>query len=132
MPSEVSENDLRRVDCPMEIIDAFKALSKDNTNCLIETCGILAGYEADGILTISTLIIPSQEADTHTCCMVDEEELFNVQLKEGVNTLGWIHTHPQFDLFLSAVDLHNQHAYQSQLKEAVAIVTSPIVEEPGF
>jgi len=47
-------------------------------------------------------------------------------------TLGWIHTHPQYDLFLSAVDLHNQIAYQMQLPEAIAIVSSPIVSKPGY
>ena len=64
--------------------------------------------------------------------MVDEMQIFKVQAKENLMTLGWIHTHPQFDLFLSSVDLHNQQAYQSQLKEAVAIVVSPVVVEPGF
>lgn len=41
-------------------------------------------------------------------------------------TIGWIHTHPQFDIFLSSVDLHNQLGYQQQLSEALAIVYSPI------
>lgn len=44
-------------------------------------------------------------------------------------TIGWIHTHPQYDLFLSSVDLHNQLGYQSQLPEAIAIVYSPIKQE---
>lgn len=28
--------------------------------------------------------------------MVDEVELFEVQIEKSVMTLGWIHTHPQF------------------------------------
>lgn len=47
-------------------------------------------------------------------------------------TLGWIHTHPEFDVFLSSVDLHNQMGYQLQLPEAIAIVYSPIAAKPGF
>ena len=47
-------------------------------------------------------------------------------MKYDVITVGWIHTHPGFDLFLSAVDLHNQLGYQQQLSEAIAIVYSPI------
>jgi STAM-binding protein len=39
--------------------------------------------------------------------------------------LGWIHTHPQHALFLSAVDLHTQSNYQALLPEAVAIVWAP-------
>ena len=53
-------------------------------------------------------------------------------MEHNVITLGWIHTHPQFDLFLSSVDLHNQLGYQLQLPEAVAIVYSPIVPKPQF
>lgn len=36
-----------------------------------------------------------------------EVELFESQISNSVMTMGWIHTHPQFDLFLSSVDLHN-------------------------
>jgi STAM-binding protein len=61
-----------------------------------------------------------------------EIELFEAQINNSVMTLGWIHTHPQFSLFLSSVDLHNQHAYQMQLSEAIAIVCSPIVSYPGY
>ena len=53
-------------------------------------------------------------------------------MEHNLLTLGWIHTHPQFDIFLSSVDLHNQLGYQQQLAEAIAIVYSPIVEKPGF
>lgn len=64
--------------------------------------------------------------------MDDEVELFECQIAEGLMTIGWIHTHPQFDLFLSSVDLHNQFGYQMQLPEAIAIVYSPIVPQPGY
>lgn len=64
--------------------------------------------------------------------MTDEISTFEAQIKYNILTLGWIHTHPQFDVFLSSVDLHNQLGYQSQLKEAIAIVYSPIVQKPGF
>mmetsp|Transcript_106532 Transcript_106532/g.147511 ORF Transcript_106532/g.147511 Transcript_106532/m.147511 type:complete len:106 (+) Transcript_106532:994-1311(+) len=66
--------------------------------------------------------------------MTDEIELFETQIKEEVMTIGWIHTHPQFDLFLSSVDLHNQLGYQMQLSEAIAIVYSPKrdVPHPGY
>ena len=64
--------------------------------------------------------------------MTDELQLFEAQMKYELITIGWIHTHPQFDLFLSSVDLHNQLGYQMQLKEAIAIVHSPIVGKPSF
>jgi len=70
---------LRKVNCPIEVIDAFKQLSDANTNNKIETCGILAGYEdTENNLVITTLIIPSQEGDHATCMMLDEMEMFKV------------------------------------------------------
>jgi proteasome lid subunit RPN8/RPN11 len=38
--------------------------------------------------------------------------------------LGWIHTHPAYDVFLSSVDMHNQYEYQNMLPEVLAIVCS--------
>ena len=38
--------------------------------------------------------------------------------------VGWIHTHPAYDVFLSSVDMHNQYEYQKMLKEFIAIVCS--------
>jgi proteasome lid subunit RPN8/RPN11 len=38
--------------------------------------------------------------------------------------LGWIHTHPDYNAFLSSVDMHNQFLYQCLLPEALAIVVS--------
>jgi proteasome lid subunit RPN8/RPN11 len=38
--------------------------------------------------------------------------------------LGWIHTHPDYQAFLSSVDMHNQYLYQSLLPEALALVVS--------
>jgi len=55
-----SRKSLRKVICPIELIDAFKNASASNTNNLIETCGILAGYEdSENNFVVNTLIIPS-------------------------------------------------------------------------
>ena len=36
------------------------------------------------------------------------EDVWDVHDKEGIIFLGWIHTHPEYDVFLSSVDMHNQ------------------------
>jgi STAM-binding protein len=64
--------------------------------------------------------------------MTDEMELFEVQMAESIITIGWIHTHPQYDVFLSSIDLHNQLGYQAQLNEAIAIVYSPCIGQPPY
>ena len=57
--------------------------------------------------------------------MIDEDQLFDFQMKHDLITLGWIHTHPTQSCFLSSVDLHTQLGYQLMLPEAVAIVMAP-------
>ena len=107
-------------------MEEFIRRAQLNTQNKIETCGILAGKKRGESYVITTLIIPKQEGKQDMCHMTDEIELFQTQIDLNVETLGWIHTHPQFNLFLSSVDLHNQLGYQLQLKEAIAIVYSPI------
>ena len=38
--------------------------------------------------------------------------------------LGWVHTHPDYNAFLSSVDMHNHYLYQCMMPESVAIVVS--------
>lgn len=100
--------------CPIDVVAAFLKIAHPNTFRKVETCAILAGIEREGSLVINTLIVPPQTGKQDQCCMTDdgEIELFEAQISNSVMTLGWIHTHPQYDLFLSSVDLHNQFAYQ--------------------
>ena len=42
--------------------------------------------------------------------------------------LGWIHTHPDYNAFLSSVDLHNHYLYQCMMAESIAIVVSGRVQ----
>jgi STAM-binding protein len=46
---------------------------------------------------------------------------FLSDFRNDLVTLGWIHTHPSQDCFLSSVDLHTQFSYQIMIPESVAI-----------
>lgn len=84
-----------------------------NTQKKIETLALLTGKEVNGEYHITHLLIPQQTGKQDMCIMQDEMGLFEAQLQHELMTLGWIHTHPQFDIFLSSVDMHNQLGYQS-------------------
>uniref|UniRef100_A0A0D9V1A8 MPN domain-containing protein n=1 Tax=Leersia perrieri TaxID=77586 RepID=A0A0D9V1A8_9ORYZ len=89
---------------PVTLMECFLRVAEANTANNLETCGILAG----------TL-----------CQATNEEEIFEVQDKGSLFTLGWIHTHPTQTCFLSSIDLHNHYSYQVMLPEAIAIVMAP-------
>lgn len=60
----------------------------------IETCGILAGHEdlhGGGGYTVTHLVIPSQRAGADFCEMLNEDQLLEFCLREGLITLGWVH-----------------------------------------
>lgn len=127
---------LRRLLLPATLLETFAQLAAANTVLPprgIETCGILAGYEApaDGaaaprpLLVVTHLIVPKQRGGADQCEMTDEDELLAYCLREGLITLGWVHVHPSQDCFLSSLDQHTHGALQSMLPEAVAVVLAP-------
>jgi len=121
--------ELRRVIISPDLPAKFQQIAAANTRRKIETCGVLAGRLHRGTFTVTTLIIPSQTGTSDTCNTLDEDRLFTYQDANDVITLGWIHTHPTQDCFLSSVDLHTQFAYQVMMDEAIAIVVAPTAAE---
>ncbi|CAM0902353.1 unnamed protein product [Alopecurus aequalis] len=110
---------------PVALMESFLRLAEANTASNLETCGILAGYLKKRTFYVTTLIIPKQTSTSDSCQATNEEEIFEVQDKSSLFTLGWIHTHPTQTCFLSSIDLHNHYSYQVMLPEAVAIVMAP-------
>jgi len=114
------------------ILGDFMQLVRANTSRGIETCGILTGKlvqpsHANDLhrFVVTHIVLPRQNSTRNTCEMIDEDQLFDYQMKNDLITLGWIHTHPTQSCFLSSVDLHTHLGYQLMLPEAVAIVMSP-------
>ncbi|CAI5733072.1 unnamed protein product [Peronospora destructor] len=126
--ANLTSGKIRTLEIPAGIIAQFTLLAAPNTNKPpygIETCGILAGILHDQKLVITTLIIPKQDGSSDMCTMTNEEELYDFCFSNELLTLGWIHTHPKQDCFLSSVDVHTQCGFQSILPEAVAVVVAP-------
>lgn len=120
-----------RPESPMELhistnmMDTFMRLAKSNTKKNLETCGILAGSLKNRKFYVTALIIPKQESTSDSCQATNEEEIFEVQDKQSLFPLGWIHTHPTQSCFMSSIDVHTHYSYQVMLPEAVAIVMAP-------
>jgi STAM-binding protein len=121
--------EVRQVLISPDLPEEFRRIAAANTARSVETCGVLAGRLHRGSFTVTTLIIPSQTGTADTCNTLDEDRLFTYQDANDVITLGWIHTHPTQDCFLSSVDLHTQFAYQVMMDEAIAIVVAPTAAE---
>ncbi|CAL4976151.1 unnamed protein product [Urochloa decumbens] len=110
---------------PVALMECFLRVAEANTAKNLETCGILAGTLKKRTFYVTTLIIPKQKSTSDSCQATNEEEIFEVQDKGSLLSLGWIHTHPTQTCFLSSIDLHNHYAYQIMLPEAIAIVMAP-------
>ncbi|KAL5726088.1 ubiquitinyl hydrolase 1 [Ranunculus cassubicifolius] len=125
------QDELARTNTPLQLhistamMENFMRLAKSNTSKNLETCGILAGSLKDRKFFVTTLIIPKQEGTSDSCQATNEEEIFEVQDKNSLFPLGWIHTHPTQSCFMSSIDIHTHYSYQVMLPEAVAIVMAP-------
>jgi proteasome lid subunit RPN8/RPN11 len=115
----------KRILIPNDLVTKFTNLFDHNTKRGIESCGILSGKIKGGKLITTHLVIPKQIGTYTTCHSVDEIDVFNFHTHNELLPLGWIHTHPDFDCFLSSVDLHMQLGYQLILPEAISIVVAP-------
>lgn len=116
---------LRTVVVPETLFSRFLHMCRWNTEKNIETCAILAGKFSKNQLMISHLLVPKQSGTADSCFTESEEEVLEYQDVYGLDTIGWVHTHPSQTAFMSSVDLHTHCSYQLMLPEAVAIVCSP-------
>lgn len=123
---------LRMVVLPARLMRTFLALAQQNTQCNVETCGILAGKLHRDQLIVTHLLVPKQTGTADSCTTKNEEEIFDYQDQHDLITLGWIHTHPSQTSFLSSVDLHTHCSYQRMMPEAIAVVCAPRYNETGF
>lgn len=130
-PAKSSEDGIRtscsyqHLHIPVRMMEEFLRVAQKNTAKNLETCAVLAGSLKNRVFHITTLIIPKQESTSDSCQTLNEEEIFEVQDRQSLFTLGWIHTHPTQTCFMSSVDLHTHYSYQVMLPEAVAIVMAP-------
>ncbi|CAN4106360.1 unnamed protein product [Withania somnifera] len=120
-----SSNSYQHLHVPVRLMEEFLRLARENTAKNLETCGVLAGSLKNRVFHITTLIVPKQESTSDSCQTLNEEEIFDIQDKQSLFPLGWIHTHPSQTCFMSSVDLHTHYSYQIMLPEAIAIVMAP-------
>ncbi|KAL2342477.1 hypothetical protein Fmac_003762 [Flemingia macrophylla] len=129
--TEIPSDSVVHAESPLQLhistsmMESFMKVAKSNTDKNLETCGILAGLLKNRKFYITALIIPKQEATSSSCQATNEEEIFEVQDKQSLFPLGWIHTHPTQSCFMSSIDVHTHYSYQIMLPEAVAIVMAP-------
>jgi len=131
-PQLSNNSSMRPVQVPQDLIPTFLRIAKSNSDRGIETLGTLGGSLRNNRLVISHLVIPRQTGKSDSCTMEGLEDVWDVHDRENIIFLGWIHTHPEYDVFLSSVDMHNQYEWQHMLPEALAIVCSIKFDKTGF
>lgn len=82
--------------------------------------------KTEPMVVVNGLFIPKQQADqTNVWEAADSDPPFQMvefmQESESV-VVGWIHSHPTFEAFLSSIDMHTQYSLQKDLPQAFAIV----------
>ncbi|KAJ4842929.1 AMSH-like ubiquitin thioesterase 2 [Turnera subulata] len=107
----VALNSLQDVHISARLMEDFLELARENTDKDLETCGILCAF---------------------LCEAIREEEFFAIQNERSLFPVGWIHTHPSQNCFMSSIDLHTHYSYQAMVPEAFAIVIAPTDTSRGY
>ena len=97
-----------------------------------EVAGLLIGKfeKKQDILEIWDAISGNQKSSS-AFVYLDEEVMaatfeWLTRERPGLSIVGWYHSHPGFDLFLSTIDIETQKRYQMMFPKAVAMVIDPL------
>lgn len=84
------------------------------------------GKNKKSVVHVSGMFLPKQESNQWSVWEPKDAEIPHQMLQHmqesETNVVGWIHSHPTFESFLSSVDLHSQFQLQSGFKLAFAVV----------
>lgn len=121
-----------------DVLDKIHEHGRDNES--VEVCGVLVGNvytDAIGPYLYITNMIKGDAASSHAAQVTFTAETWqhiqDVMDREhpGEKIVGWYHTHPGFDIFLSGMDLFIQDNFFN-LPWQVAFVYDPIGENEGL
>lgn len=95
----------------------------------VEVAGLLLGKETRGIVEVWDAVTGPQEGHAGYVKLNEEvmaivaEKLMTLGL--DIYIVGWYHSHPGYGLFLSAIDVRTQLAYQALYPKSIALVIDP-------
>ena len=111
--SAAAPNGLRPLHIPKTVTDEFLKAAHANTATNIETGAWLFGSLTDWGLVVNMIVIPPQTGFRDHFVQSDHDDDVLVRYSEmGLLPLGWIHTHPVWDSYLSGIDMHMQLSFQ--------------------
>eukprot|EP01084_Bolivina_argentea_P308861 534170_1 len=126
------------ISIPQNVINDFQTqFAFDDLQSNIETAALLFAPKIpkNNVYTVSHVVIPKQSGDANSCVISNEEEInYSVDCNNMV-CVGWVHTHPRQNNFLSSVDLHQTHFYGCTASTNIpflAIVISPTDENMKY
>lgn len=89
LPYSFSDTKRRPVQIHEEMLFVFESIANNNTKHNKETCGVLAGVFKNRLLVVTSLIIPKQQGMSDSCEMLNEEELFALQVRNYLHTFDY-------------------------------------------
>ncbi|MEM4280603.1 MAG: Mov34/MPN/PAD-1 family protein [Candidatus Caldarchaeum sp.] len=107
-----------------------KIVKHSTANLNREVAGLLVGKSAGKVLEIWDAMTGEQHG-TPAYVQLDESVMSRVaeqlaQEGKGLYIVGWYHSHPGLDVFLSPTDIDTQRRYQLMYPKAVALVIDPV------
>lgn len=81
------------------------------------------------IYLVTRIIIPPQTVSQTTCTTTNYSWISNLVYDSGLMLLGWVHTHPQFEAFLSQIDVHTAWEHQRVIPEFFSVVWCGLTNE---
>ena len=109
-----------------------KVVKHTLTDLTREVAGLLVGkyLKKSDVLEVWDAISGDQKASSGFVYL-DEDVMaataeWLMRERPGLYIVGWYHSHPGFDVFLSTIDIETQRRYQTMFPKAIAMVVDPV------
>lgn len=93
----------------------------------VEVIGLLAGVEKDDVIYVNDAY-PMGSGNAISVKIRNPNnylKVWNLIRKTGNYIVGWYHSHPGYDLFMSTEDIATQRRYQTFYNKSIALVFDP-------
>lgn len=119
-------------------ISLLKMLKHGKAGIPLEVIGIMLGHKIDEFTIEIFDVFATPQIATGTSVETTDEKfqysMMTLLERCGYNDLvsvGWYHSHPGFDVWLSDVDVRNQETQEKLDERAVAVVVDPVLSVRG-
>ncbi|CAJ0928502.1 unnamed protein product, partial [Mesorhabditis belari] len=110
------------IELPQNAVSKFLEVVRVSRRDVAAALAFFCGKKTDKSYEITHLVFPGQIYLQDKSQIVVPKEMTKILSEQAPEVIGWIHTHPRGDAFMSTTDLHDHFPYQKKIESAICVI----------